>query len=229
MSENYTAEDFAQANLATRGEFGVARRTDPRDTHQWYAYGGEPGWFSDEEMAADGWTPVVESRVTEHTLRDPQEKAARKREKLVDHIADQDRVIRRRNDEITALRLELADLRRENRRLDAEADGAVSLDGLEAAWESAEQAEECRKGDVLIIRDDEDNYLVRRMDDRSDLDSTARILSRAPREPWADLADIIGRYDGDTDDPAGLARFLHENEVTTPFDHDAGRVTGGGE
>ena len=56
----YTAEDFEQADLATRGEYGVARRADPRDTHQWYAYGGEPGWFSDEEMAADGWTPVVE-------------------------------------------------------------------------------------------------------------------------------------------------------------------------
>ena len=168
MSE-CTAEDFAQATLATRGDYGVARRTDPRDTHQWYAYGGEPGWFSDEEMAADGWTPVVESRVTEHTLRDPQEKAARKREKLVDHIADQDRVIRRRNDEITALRRELAD-----------AQAPLSLDSLAAAWEAAEVADECREGDVLIIRDDEDNYLVRRMDDRSDLDSTARILSRAP-------------------------------------------------
>ena len=207
MSENFTAEDFAQANLATKGQCGVARRTDPRDTHQWYAYGGEPGWFSDEEMAAEGWTPVVESRVTEHTLRDSQEKAARKRERLVDHIADQDRVIRRRNDEITALRLELAD-----------AQAPLSLDSLAAAWEAAEQADECREGDVLIIRDDEDNYLVRRMEDRNRLDSTARILSRAPkREPWAELADVLRAHTGDPD-PEETAQMLHELGV---------RVTGG--
>ena len=214
MNENYTAEDFAQANLATRGEFGVARRTDPRDTHQWYAYGGEPGWFSDEEMAADGWTPVVESRVTEHTLRDPQEKAARKRQRLVDHIADQDRVIRRRNDEIAVLRLELAD-----------AQAPLSLESLAAAYEAAEQADECREGDVLIIRDDEDNYLVRRMDDRSDLDSTASILSRAPkREPWADLEDVLGDFaihDHDGKEyPDVLAQRLYERGV---------RVRGGDE
>ena len=68
----------------------------------------------------------------------------------------------------------------------------ITLDALAAAWEAAEQADECREGDVLIIRDDEDNYLVRHMDDRSDLDSTARILSRAPEpEPWVELADSL--------------------------------------
>ena len=159
MSENYTAEDFARATLATRGEYGVARRTDPRDTHQWYAYGGEPGWFSDEEMAADGWTPVVES-------------------------------------------------------------GRLSLDRLEAAWETAGQADECREGDVLIIRDDEDNYLVRRMEDRSRLDGTARILSRAPkREPWQELADVIGEHTYEPD-PKWLAQALYRGGV---------RVTGGEE
>ena len=210
MNENYTTEDFAQVNLATKGEHGVARRTDPRGPHQWHVCGAGYGWFTDEEMAACGWVPVVESRVTEHTLRDPQEKAARKREKLVDHIADQDRVIRRRNDEITALRLELAD-----------AQAPLSLDSLAAAWEAAEQADECREGDVLIIRDDEDNYLVRRMDDRSRLDSTARILSRAPkpREPWQDLADVIGEHTYEPD-PKWLAQALYQSGV---------RVTGGGE
>ena len=37
MGDRITAEDFAQANLAMRDKYGVARRTDPRDTHQWYA------------------------------------------------------------------------------------------------------------------------------------------------------------------------------------------------
>ena len=207
----FTSEDFAQVNLATKGEHGVARRTDPRGPRQWHVCGAGYGWFTDEEMAACGWVPVVEAtEVMQHTLRDPQEKAARKREKLVDHIADQDRVIRRRNDEITALRRELAD-----------AQAPLSLDSLAAAWEAAEQADECREGDVLIIRDDEDNYLVRRMDDRSDLDSTARILSRAPkpREPWQDLADVIGEHTYEPD-PKWLAQALYQSGV---------RVTGGGE
>ena len=64
----YTAEDFAQANLATKGRFDVARRTDPSLAHQWHVYGGRQGYFSDEEMAADGWVPVMESRITEGTL-----------------------------------------------------------------------------------------------------------------------------------------------------------------
>ena len=113
----------------------------------------------------------------------------------------------------------------------------VSLDALEAAWAAAEVPTDdnpIREGDVIIYRHDGDYWTVRPVS-AHDLDGegwggSVRILSRAPqREPWQDLADIIGRYDGDTDDPAGLARFLLENEVTTPFDHDAGRVTGGGE
>ena len=159
MTENYTAEDFAQANLATRDEYGVARRTDPHLAPPWHAYGSKQGYFSDEEMAADGWVPVVES-------------------------------------------------------------GRLSLARLEAAWEAAEEADECREGDVLIIRDDEDNYLVRRMGDRYDLDSTARILSRAPqREPWQDLADVL-LEDGLAfeEDVEGIVKRLHERGV---------RVTGG--
>ena len=210
MSENFTAEDFAKASFARHPDLGLATRDGGINGDLWMDINGDE--CDDSGMALYGWTPVVESRVTEHTLRDSQEKAARKREKLVDHIADQDRVIRRRNDEITALRLELAD-----------AQAPLSLDTLAAAWEAAGQADECREGDVLIIRDDEDNYLVRRMNDRSDLDSTARILYRAPkREPWADLADVLGDFavhDGHGREfPDVLARLLHERGV---------RVTGG--
>ena len=210
MNENYTAEDFARATLAMRDKYGVARRTDPRDTHQWYAYGGEPGWFSDEEMAADGWTPVVESRVTEHTLRDPQEKAARKRERLVDHIADQDRVIRRRNDEITALRMELAD-----------AQAPLSLDTLAAAWEAAEVPTAdapIREGDVVIEKISASAYAVMSPPPTCGLAGREfRILSRAPREPWQDLADVLGGFaihDHDGKEyPDVLAQRLHERGV----------------
>ena len=211
MSE-YTAEDFAQANLATKGEFGVARRTDPIREHQWHVYGGGYGWFSDEEMAAGGWVPVVGSRVTEHTLRGSQEKAARKREKLVDHIADQDRVIRRRNDEIAVLRLELAD-----------AQAPLSLESLAAAYEAAEQADECRKGDVLISKSWKggDNFRVYSARSAKDLPPGLRILSRAPREPWVELAGVL--HD---EAPRGVVDVDHLAERL----HAAGvRVTGGDE
>ena len=95
--------------------------------------------------------------------------------------------------------------------------GAITLDALEAAWENAEPADECHPGDVVVVQDDEDNYLVRRMDDRSDLDSTARILSRAPREPWADLADVLTLAEGDIGglnvDAINVAALLHERGV----------------
>ena len=51
MSENYTAEDFAKANLATRGEFGVARRVD---SDAW-----DGGWFTAAaEARGDVWFPA---------------------------------------------------------------------------------------------------------------------------------------------------------------------------
>lgn len=90
----------------------------------------------------------------------------------------------------------------------------VTLDDLADAWATAEQANECRDGDILIIRDDEDNYLVRRMDDYSDLDSTARILSRAPkREPWEDLADVLKDFEAGEGAAVALARELYERGV----------------
>ena len=126
-------------------------------------------------------------------------------------------------DQIESQRLALEDLREENYRLERILQSPLSLKGLEVAWEAAEVADECREGDVLIIRDDEDNYVVRRMDDRSDLDSAARILSRAPkREPWADLAGVLVAESVvfDSEDASLAARALHSAGV---------RVTGGGE
>ena len=210
MNENYTAEDFARETLATRGDYGVARRADPTETDPWHIYGDGQGWFSDDEMAAGGWTPVVGSRVTEHTLRDSQEKAARKRERLVDHIADQDRVIRRRNDEITALRMELAD-----------AQAPLSLDTLAAAWEAAEVPTAdapIREGDVVIEKISASAYAVMSPPPTCGLAGREfRILSRAPkREPHENLADAIrevwpSAYD--EIDIGSLAYALHERGV----------------
>ena len=213
MSENYSAEDFAQANLATRGAGELARRADPEGWLQWLCSDGDNGewWRGDAGMADDGWVPVlVESRVTEHTLRDPQEKAARKRERLVDHIADQDRVIRRRNDEITALRMELAD-----------AQAPLSLDTLAAAWEAAEVPTAdapIREGDVVIEKISASAYAVMSPPPTCGLAGREfRILSRAPkREPHENLADAIrevwpSAYD--EIDIGSLAYALHERGV----------------
>ena len=210
MSENFTAQDFAQADLATKGEFGVARRTDPRLTHQWHAYGDGQGLFSDDEMAADGWAPVVEGEARDRIMT------------LLDTKKTHEREIAELLHDMSVAQDEIVDLREESDRLERILQAPLSLKDLQVAWENAEQANGCHAGDVLIIQDDEDNYLVRRMDDGSYLDSTARILSRAPREQWADLADVLTLAEGDIGglnvDAINVAALLHERGV---------RVTGG--
>ena len=133
-------------------------------------------------------------------------------------LAQFDRFIARvKAEAVAGARKELADLREENGRLERILQTPLSLKDLQVAWEAAGQAEECRAGDVLIIQDDEDNYVVRRMDDGSYLDSTARILSRSPREPWADLADVLTLAEGDIGglnvDAINVAALLHERGV----------------
>ena len=127
-------------------------------------------------------------------------------------IAQFDRFIARVKAEAAAgAQKEMADLQDENDRLERILQAPLSLKDLQVAWEAAEQADECREGDVLIIRDDEDNYLVRRMDNCSRLDSTARILSRAPREPWQGLADDLADRSALMDEDAieAAAKALH--------------------
>lgn len=100
----------------------------------------------------------------------------------------------------------------------------ITLDGLEAAWEAAEEAAECRKGDVLIRQSEHAGYAVYPAAFDGPL-LFSRILSRAPkREPWEDLADVLGDFaihDHDGKEyPDVLAQRLYERGV---------RVTGGDE
>ena len=87
---------------------------------------------------------------------------------------------------------------------------------LEAAWENAEQADKCRKGDVLIMRPflDEGGFKIITAESRGCINAGAtRILSRAPEpEPWADLADLLRAHTGEPD-PDETARLLHERGV----------------
>ena len=242
----FTSEDFAQATLATRGDYGVARRADPTETDPWHIYGDGQGWFSDDEMAADGWTPVVESRITEHTLRHVEERAERKRRKLLDHIASLEAIISRRNEtiermtaqavkregEIKALRVARDELRTIVDGLHAEiremAARPLTLDDLVDAWEAAEVPTDgapIRSGDVVIEKISAGAYAVMSPPPTCGLVGREfRVLSRAPREPWQDLADVLGGFaihDHDGKEyPDVLAQKLHERGV---------RMTGGEE
>ena len=86
---------------------------------------------------------------------------------------------------------------------------------LEAAWENAEQADKCLEGDVLITHQPLEGgggFKIAPARSRGRLNAAVtRILSRAPREPWQDLADALRgtvweRLSGDVD---GLAAAVH--------------------
>ena len=92
--------------------------------------------------------------------------------------------------DLALTREELEYLRNENDRLERVLQDPLLLKGLEAAWEAAEQATECRKGDVLIVPGGWGGYTIWEAARDSQL-RVARILSRAAREPWQDLADSL--------------------------------------
>ena len=124
--------------------------------------------------------------------------------------------------DLALTREELEYLRRENDRLEQVLQDPLLLKGLEAAWEAAEQAPECRKGDVLIVPGGWGGYTIWEAARDAPL-RAARILSRAPkREPWEALADVLLSESVvfDSEDASIAARALHNAGV---------RVTVGGE
>ena len=235
----YTADDFAKAMFAEHPDpdavdarYAARMNRDPE--YPWLL-DGVPG-NGDEHMARDGWVPVVESRVTEHTLRDSQEKAEKKRQKLLDHIASLEAIIRRRNDQIERQEDQIAKLTDERDAYGRTVDGLrdelrekavpLSLDALEAAWENAERADECRKGDVLIARKTDDYRVYVATIDDGLFSETVRILSRAPRrepqrEPWADLDDAIAS--------SGVADGISAEDLAVKLHEQGWRKTGGDE
>ena len=106
-------------------------------------------------------------------------------------------------------RLALDDLREENARLERILQALLSLKDLRVAWDAAEQADKCRKGDLLIRRNEHGGYEVYQAEDDGLL-LLSRILSRAPkREPWADLEDVLRTEIDLESDPGGIAHALH--------------------
>ena len=190
---DYTAADFAQAMFARHGGGGRAARFDG-DKWPWRASPADAiPWLSDEEMARDGWVPIVEDSETIRDLRHDLALARKERERFAHDL----------------------------RRLygQPKGDNAITLDALEAAWEAAEQADECRKGDVLIVPGSWGGYTIWTAERGTQL-RAARILSRPPkREPWQYLADLLG-HDVSAKQAEQMARRLHMVGV---------RVTGGGD
>ena len=165
-----------------------------------------------------------------------QEKAGLDRQGLVDHIQELDAVTRRRNKEVKELRVARDELRKIVDELHAEIRGLqaapLSLDTLAAAWEAAEVPTDdapMRQGDVYISTVDRNDrglgYLVAAAGrNGTHMHFNARILSRAPREPWVELAgvlhDVINQGGDDHIDVDSAAARLYAEGV---------RVTGGDE
>ena len=182
----YTVEDFAQARFAEHQDTGQAAcRIAGASGSAWTTEDGADA--TGASMARDGWVPIVDDSETIKELRR----------------------------DLALAREALVDLRWENRQLEAGAEGVVSLDGLRVAWETAEVPTDenpIREGDVVIVRhgggfavEPADRILSGQTHGRE------RVLSRAPRAPWADLADALRgavweRLSGDVD---GLAAAVH--------------------
>ena len=184
--------------------------------------------------------------VTARMLEAANEGHKRKRERLIRHVSDLEGTVRRRGAALEDLREKLADaerraelaewtqdkiageandLREEIDRLERIIQAPLSLRDMEVAWEAAEVPTDdapIRAGDVMIFPTSRGHVIRESGVDRRGWRSDTRVLSRAPREPWADLADVLGDFairDKDGDEyPDMLARMLHERGV---------RVTGG--
>ena len=142
---------------------------------------------------------------------------------MSNYTAEDSETIARLRHDLALAREERVNLQEENDRLERILQAPLSLKDLEVAWEAAEQADECRKGDVLVSKSWKggDNFRVYSARSAKDLPPGLRILSRAPREPWVELAGVL--HD---EAPRGVVDVDHLAERL----HAAGvRVTGGDE
>lgn len=89
----------------------------------------------------------------------------------------------------------------------------LSLDVLRTAWENAEQADECREGDVLIGKGSNGYWVDPARAAESLNTRTVRVLSRAPQsDPWEELEDILRAIDWQAA-PEHTAKELHNRGV----------------
>lgn len=200
----YTAEDFKNANIAVRGTLHAARRAEPDTTLPWVY--GDNVWEDDKGMAENGWRPIHE-----HNLH-----ATDAREEEIQALRDASAGLKMR---VEYLNGELALWQERASQAEAHARKAeaapLTLDTLRDAWEEAEVPTDenpVRKGDVLIRKDDDAAIDVWECQTgHHPAVGETRILSRAPREPWADLADDLADRSAIMDEDAieAAAKALH--------------------
>ena len=203
MSE-YTAEDFAKANLATRGEYMVARRCGEGRVPWVIPLHNRPSLHvSDANMVLHGWVPVVEIEDWKQRIDDLRATHDDVKSSLKDTADDLRARVDEREATIRDLRHDLALARDELRTivdgLHAEiremAARPLTLDDLVDAWEAAEVPTDgapIRSGDVVIEKISAGAYAVMSPPPTCGLVGREfRVLSRAPREPWQDLADSL--------------------------------------
>ena len=213
----YTEEDFKTAVFARHPDGRIAARVDSGNLG-WWAGGNEraePSWRDDYDMAEEGFVPVREAHENDGRVK-----------RLKRHISDVEAVVKRRGEDIERLEAEKAGLLERIARLKKAQ--PITLDALRDAWGTAEVADECNEGDILIrLHPEIPTALVQvwRSEMTVPMGSLTRILRRAPkREPWQDLADVLGTDNGELIGEhhtiTEVAKALHERGV---------RVTGGGD
>lgn len=212
----YTEKDFANARFAFKGECEVARRYRSYWGDEWVAtlgFGkGTTGKFSDSEMAANGWVPVVEATEVMQNRQIDAEAHLEQIERLSNQLAVAEEQIKSR-------RLVIEELMEENARLELILQEPLSLKDMRVAWDAAYEETECHKGDVLVTRHSDDIYEVWVSVETFDISKKTRVLSRAPRpEPWKNLADVLGDFviydtDGSNVRAGEAAQFLYEHGV----------------
>ena len=190
MSENCTAEDFAQATFARHPNLGLATRDGGINGDLWMDANGDE--CDDSGMALRGWVPVVEAT---EVMQNRQIDA----EAHLDQIERLSKRASAAEDQIESQRLVLEDLREENYRLERILQAPLSLRDLEAEWENAEVPTDdapIREGDVVIYTSACGTGVTAHKaavgQFGRETHGYVRIMSRAPRrEPWADLADSL--------------------------------------
>lgn len=192
----YTEEDFRNAGFAVLPKYGLRAHKSAGDVY-WQRDGIKRA--TNAEMAEAGWQPVGV-----HNLH-----ATDALEEEVQDLRDANAGLKTRVEYLDGELVLWQERLWQERASQAEA-APLTIDTLREAWETAESLDACRsilsEGDVLIIKEPHDIYLVRPACEgvfvgRADAEN-ARILHRAPQpEPWEELMGVLSEAVGGPVEP----------------------------
>lgn len=96
---------------------------------------------------------------------------------------------------------------------------ATHMEAIQDWWDSAEKSGRCNSGDTTILKWSESGFTIRVAHSSGSLAKDERILQRAPREPWADLAEVFNSI--------GFGADMDVEEAAEIAYKEGVRVTGG--